>query len=139
MAERLELAAAVRRFSQVLLDSCVLISEFTRRTARLRDINRPQRATSIVVLWEFLHGTEGALLSRSVRGERREWMDQEGILTLRLSNNCSRSFQSLLNVDGVPDIADALLAAESLARGIPLVTSNERHFKVVTGLRYVAW
>jgi len=101
--------------------------------------NRPQRATSIVVLWEFLHGTEGALLSRRVRRERRDWLDQEGIRPLRLSERCSRSFQSLLDVDGVPDIADALLAAESLARGIPVVTSNERHFKVVTGLRYVPW
>jgi predicted nucleic acid-binding protein len=139
MAERLELAAAVRGFAQVLLDSSVLISEFNRSTARLRDINRPQRATSIVVLWEFLHGAKGALLSRRVRGERREWLDQEGILTLRLSERCSKSFQSLLHVEGVPDIADALLAAESLARGIPVVTSNEKHFKVVTGLRYVAW
>ncbi len=33
----------------------------------------------------------------------------------------------------------AVVAAESLAWGIPIVTLNVRHFHPVTGLRYVAW
>ncbi len=139
MAEGLSLEVALRRFSQLLLDTCVLIDEFNRPTGRLHAINRPQRATSIVAAWEFLHGAKGALLSRSGRDDRRTWLTDQGIVTLRLSQGCSKSLESLLNTEGPPSVADSLLAAECLARGIPVVTSNVRDFEAVVGLRYIAW
>lgn len=140
MAEGLALEEALQRFPRLLLDTCVLIDEFTRPTGRLGNINRPQRATSIVALWEFLHGKRGAALPRAVRTERRAWIDEQGIVPLGLSGNCSRSFQSLLVADvAPPSVADSLLAAESLARAMPVVTSNVGDFAGVPGLRYVAW
>lgn len=139
MAEGLRLEDALRRFRQLLLDTCVLIDEFRHPTGRLRAINRPQRVTSIVAVWEFLHGTKGALLPRIGRDDRREWLKDQGILALRLSQGCSKSLESLLNAEGPPSAADSLLAAECLARGIPVVTSNVRDFEAVAGLRYVAW
>jgi predicted nucleic acid-binding protein len=139
MAERLELENALARFDRLLLDTCVLIAEFNRPTGRLRAINRPQRATSKVSLWEFLHGAEGALLSAARRRARRAWLREQDIDELRLSAGASKSFESLLQTAGPPSVADALLAAESLAQTFPIVTSNVKDFEDVAGLRYVAW
>lgn len=119
MAEGLPLEDAVRRFPH---------------------INRAQRATSIVAVWEFLHGARGAALPRVVRADRRRWLNDQGITPLGLSQRCSLSFQSLLGTEeGPPSLADALLAAECLARRRPIVTSNWRDFVAVPGLRYVIW
>lgn len=139
MAAGLDLNEALRLHRHVLLDTCVLIAEFKRPTGRLLGINRPQRATSIIAVWEFLHGSAGALLPARERNDRRSWLDEQGIVRLRLSGNCSRAFEHLLNGEGPVGVADALLAAESLARHYPVVTSNIRHFESITGLRYVAW
>lgn len=139
MAERLTLEDALQKFDRLLLDTCVLIDEFKRQTGRLAGVNRPQRATSIVALWEFFHGAKGALLGREERVARRSWLDEQGITPLRLHQDCSKSFESLLKTEGPPSVADSLLAAECLARGIPVVTSNVRDFEAVAGLRYVAW
>lgn len=140
MAEGLTIEDALRRFPQILLDTCVLIDEFNRPTGRFRDINRAQRATSIVSVWEFLHGAKGATLPREARTARRDWLHEEGITPLRFHHGCSSSFQSLLGIDeGPPSVADSLLAAECLARHVPVVTSNWRDFVAVRGLRYVAW
>lgn len=140
MAEGLILEDAVQRFTKLLLDTCVLIDEFNKATGRLQGINRPQRATSIVALWEFLHGTGGAALPRATRAARRDWLDEQGVVPLRFSHDCSISFQSLLGTDeSPPSVADALLAAECLARRLPIVTSNWQDFVAVPGLRYVVW
>lgn len=140
MAEGLTLEVALQRYPQLLLDTCVLIDEFNRTTTRLGEIRRPQRATSIIAVWEFLHGARGALLPRDTRTARRDWLREQGIIPLVLSAACSRSFQGLLGTEEAPSsVADAILAAESLARGIPVVTRNVKDFENVRGLRYVPW
>lgn len=139
MAEALTFEDARRRFRRLLLDTSVLIDEFKHPTGRLRDINRAQRATSTVALWEFLHEKKGALLSVGERGDRRAWLKEEGVVQLPISTRGSRSFESLLNAEGPPEVADALLAAECLALGVPIVTRNVKDFEAVRGLRYVAW
>ncbi len=140
MAEGLALDDALRLFDRLILDACVLIDEFKTPTGRLQRINRDQRATSILTLWEFLHGTGGAVLSRDTRAARRDWLRDQGIKVLHLHRGCSASFQSLLETDeGPPSVVDSLLAAECLARHFPVVTANVRHFIAVRGLRYVMW
>ena len=139
MAERLDLGHALRRFDKLLLDSCVLIDAFKRPTGRLREINRPQRVTSVGSVWEFLHIEQGRLLPGDERNNRRAWLREQSIRTLPLSPRGTKSFESLLKTEGPPSVADALLAAECLALGVPVVTSNVRHFEPVRGLRYVAW
>lgn len=140
MAEGLTLDEALRRFPQIILDTCVLIDEFKTSTGRLGRINRAQRATSIVAVWEFLHGPKGIPLSRDTQRARRDWLDEQGIPALRLHWKCSISLESMLHTDeGPPSIADSLLAAECLARHAPIITSNWRDFRAVRGLRYVIW
>jgi predicted nucleic acid-binding protein len=139
MAEELLLPVALETYAQLLIDTCVLIDEFRRPTGRLGGINRAQRATSIVSVWEFLHGTRGALLGRLEREERRRWLHDQGIARLRLSPDCSLSFEALLRTEGPPSVADSLLAAECLARRIPVVKRNVADFSNVRGLRYVRW
>jgi predicted nucleic acid-binding protein len=117
----------------------VLIHEFKQATGRLGYVNHRQRATSIVAVWEFLHGARGALLARDERVARQSWLADQGITPLRLHQDCSKSFESLLQTDGPPSVADSLLAAECLARGVPVVTLNVRDFAPVRRLRYVAW
>ena len=139
MAERLELDVALGRFGRLLLDTCVLIDEFKRPTGRLQQINMGQRATSSVAVWEFLHGTKGALLGAGERDARRTWLADQGIDRLPLSQAGSTSFDALLETEGPTGVADAVLAAECLAREIPIVTSNVRDFRAVHGLLYIAW
>src|SRR6266545_4715858 len=102
MAEGLALDDALRLFDRLILDACVLIDEFKTPTGRLQRINRDQRATSILTLWEFLHGTGGAVLSRDTRAARRDWRRDQGIKVLplhrgavRRSRVCSKPMRGL--------------------------------------------
>lgn len=139
MAEGLSLEDALRRFTTLLLDTNVLITEFKTETGRLRDINRPQRATSVVAVWEFVHGGQGALFPGDERRDRRAWLGDQGIVALPLSPGAGKMFERFLEMEGPPSVADALLAAECLALEIPVVTSNVKDFKGVPGLHYVVW
>lgn len=138
-AQRFELETALGRFNRLLLDTCVLISEFKQPTGRLRDMNRPQRATSVVAVWEFLHIKHGVLLPETERRDRRAWLTDQEIVPLSLSAGAGRSFEGLLEAEGPPSVADALLAAQCLFEAIPIVTSNVKDFEDVAGLSYVAW
>jgi predicted nucleic acid-binding protein len=139
MAERLAREDALQEFDLLLLDTCVLIDEFKRPTGRLAEVNLTQRSTSIVAMWEFLHVTAGKLLPAKERADRRGWLNDQGILTLRLSERCGERFEGLLETEGERSLADSLLAAECLAREIPFATRNVKHFVTVPGLRLVEW
>lgn len=138
-AEQIELATAVGRFERLLFDTSVLIDEFKQPSGRIGAINRPQRATSVIALWEFLHGRDGQHLPARERIDRRQWLDDQGIARLSLTAGGGKSFESLLETEGPTGVADALLAAECLARRIPFVTRNVKDFSAVAGLRYIAW
>jgi len=139
MAERLTLEHALRTFNHLLFDTCVLIDEFKHPSGRLAQVNREQRATSTVAMWEFLHVTAGKLLPMLERADRRDWMNVQGIRTLRLSQDCGEYFERLLETEGARSLADSLLAAECLARDIPFATRNARDFVAVPALRLVEW
>jgi predicted nucleic acid-binding protein len=138
-AERLELEAALGQFDRLLLDTCVLIDEFKKPSGRLGAINRPQRATSAVALWEFLHIAKGALLPEAELRDRRAWLVDQDIVALPLSAGVGQSFEDLLETEGPSNVGDAVLAAHCLSEPYPLVTSNVKDFRDVLGLRYVAW
>lgn len=138
MAQLLEVYEAVARYPFLLLDTCVLIDEFHRKSRILRRIRPAQRRTSVVALWEFFHGKEGSQLGWDLRRERRDWLRGQGIHGVGFSSGCNRAFESLLyKEEGPPGVADCLLAAQSLSRGWPLVTSNVRHFQNIRGLQLV--
>jgi predicted nucleic acid-binding protein len=139
MAEHLEIGDALKLYRYLLLDTCVLIEEFLGKSSMLSLIPRGSRRTSVVALWEFVHGKEGTALARDLQKDRRDWLNDQGIIVpAEFSPGCGRTFRSLLWQDeGPPGVVDCLLAAESLARKWPLVTSNVRHFKDVPGLRLV--
>src|SRR6266487_5788073 len=134
-AERLELATALGHFERVLLDTCVLIDEFKKPSGRLIAINRPQRATSVVAVWEFLHVAKGALLPAGERRDRRAWLMDQEIVSLSFGEGAGRSFESLVETEGPASVADAFLAAHCLFEAVPIVTSNVKDFKDVAGLR----
>ena len=140
MAETIELATAVERFPHLVLDTCVLIDALdpTPR-ADLRRIPRSQRRTSPITLFEFLHGVGGQPLAAATQAHRRKWLDRQDI---RYSGPFHRHFAdtlfSVVGRDGCPPaLGDALIAADCLAWGWPLVTVNVRHFEGVQGLRIV--
>lgn len=138
MGEVLDIRAASELHKFLLIDTCVLIYEVRRQVSVLKDIPFDQRRTSVFALWEFLHGKEGATLGRVERAERREWLRDNGIIDVNLHNSACTSFRSLLELEGSPPGAvDCVLAAECLARGWPIVTSNTKHFASVTGLKVV--
>jgi predicted nucleic acid-binding protein len=115
------------------------IDEFKKPSGRLSAINRPQRATSVVAVWEFLHVTKGALLPEVERRDRRAWLSDQEIVTLPFGEGAGRSFEDLVETEGPSSVADAFLVAQCLFQQVPIVTSNVKDFKDVTGLRYVAW
>ena len=137
-AERVELETAIEHFDRLLLDTCVLIDEFKKPSGRLAAINRPQRATSVVAVWEFLHIRSGRL-SEMERRDRRAWLVDQEIAAFPLNEGTGRSFEDLTEEEGPTSVADGLLAAQCLFEAVPLVTSNLKDFKDVVGLRYVAW
>lgn len=139
-ARELTLAQALAVSDVVLLDTCILIAEHNGAApdATLPLIPRPQRRTSSVALWEFLHGQGGGLIAVELRTRRRRWLEQQGIGIFELSSRVSRTFRSLLDVqDGPPGAVDCLLAAEAVAHRCPLVTYNVRDFQHVSGLLLV--
>lgn len=60
----------------LLLDTNLLIHEFKRQVSVLGEIPRPQRATSTVAVWEFVHLDDGRMIARAERMERKAWMDR---------------------------------------------------------------
>lgn len=138
MAERLDIADALAHHKFVLLDTCVLINDILGHSSILARINRPQRRTSVLCLWELIHGAAGAPLGRNDAQRRREWLDDQGIIVVDLAEKSCQSFRALLKSEASPPSAvDCLLAAEAIARGWPLVTNNAKHFLGVSGLRLV--
>ena len=61
MAVILDLEAAIRTHT-LLLDTNLLINEFRGPASVLRKIPRPQRFTSPIAVWEFVHLQDGQLL-----------------------------------------------------------------------------
>lgn len=139
MAVILDLTAAIRR-SALLLDTNLLIHEFKRQVSVLGEIPRPQRATSPVAVWEFVHLEGGRMIAHAERMECKAWMDQQGIRSVWVSPGSEQAFQSLLWHTNCPaGVADCLLAAESISRKWPLVTRNTKHFDDVPGMFLVPY
>lgn len=139
MAVILDLEAAIRKYT-LLLDTSLLIHEFKRQVSVLGKIPRPQRATSPVAVWEFVHLDDGRLIPHAERMERKAWMDRQQIRSVWLSPGSGRAFQGLLWHTSCPaGVADCLLAAESISRKWPLVTRNIKHFDDVRGMFVVPY
>lgn len=140
MATVLDLEVAIRKHTHLLLDTTLLIHEFTRQVSVLAKIPRPQRATSPVAVWEFVHLGDGRLIAHAERRERRTWMDRQEIRSMWVSPNSEQAFHSLLWRASCPvGVADCLLAAESISRNWPLVTRNVKHFDDVPGMLVVPY
>ncbi len=65
----MDLEAAIRKHI-LLLDTNLLINEFKRAASVLGKIPRPQRFTSPIAVWEFVHLDEGRLIAHAERMER---------------------------------------------------------------------
>jgi len=138
MADQLALEAAIERYPRLLLDTTLLIHEYTRQVDLLREIPRPQRATSLVAVWEFLHRKGGQVIGFAERDARRTWMNDHQIQPVWLWPGAEHSFRNF--VRHYPyGVVDCLLAAESTSRGWPLVTNNARHFADVPGMLLVPY
>jgi predicted nucleic acid-binding protein len=139
MATILDLQVAIQTYT-LLLDTNLLIHEFKRQVNVLGKIPRPQRATSLVTVWEFVHLEDGQLIAHAERQERRTWMDRQGIRSVWVSPGSQQAFQALLWHTNCPaGVADCLLAAESISRQWPLVTRNVRHFDDVPGMLVIPY
>jgi predicted nucleic acid-binding protein len=138
MAVLLELEAAVGRHARLLLDTTLLIHEYTRTVHLLRRIPPPQRATSLVAVWEFLHLRDGQVISRKERDARRTWMEEQQIEQHWLSAGSDQAFRNLV-LRYQHGVVDCLLAADSTSRGWPLVTNNVQHFEDVPGMFLVPY
>jgi predicted nucleic acid-binding protein len=140
VATKLELTAAIKQYRCLLLDTNLLIDEFKRHVNVLAGIPRPQRFTSLVAVWEFVHLGDGQLIAHVERTDRRNWMERHEIRSVWLSSGSEQTFRNLLWHTGGPrGVADRLLAAESISRKWPLVTRNVKDFDDVDGLMIVPY
>jgi len=140
MADKLDLEVAVGRYNRLLLDTNLLIHEFKRQANVLAKIPRPQRVTSLVAVWEFVHLQGGQLIAEDERTARRTWVDQQQIRLEWLSPKSEHAFRNLVWRANFPHgVVDCLLAAESMSRKWPLVTRNTKHFDDVPGMYVVPY
>jgi len=138
MATQLALDAAVALHPRLLLDTTLLIDEYTRQRQVLREIPRPQRSTSLFSVWEFLHRRDGQIIGIAERNARMTWMDDHQIQRVWLWPGTEHAFRNFVQ-HYQHGAVDCLLAAESTSRGWPLVTRNVQHFADVRGMFVVPY
>lgn len=116
--------------NQLLVDTDILIAYINRRAYRSYLENPQARIYYSVV-------TKKELLSK--RGLRDS--ERRAILTLlyrfrliRIDQRVAKEYSHLRSRCPSLDRGDALIAASALARRLPLLTQNRRHFRVVRGL-----
>lgn len=136
MARRIVLSEAVAENLPVLFDTNILIREFNSGNPQtIRTVATRNRHTSVVSLWEFLRGTGGALLPVTLRRDRNAWLHELEIERTEISRPGSKTFATLVSKDAAPpDMEDCLIAADALARGWAVATSNVQDFEMIDGL-----
>ena len=108
--------------------------------SELRRRSPTEVCTSSIVVGEL----ELGVARRGSRRLRRE-LDRfySGLEVLPYDVEAARRYGRLvaaLLADGVPiGVEDTMVAAQSLSRGLTLVTHNLRHFQRVRGLKVVDW
>lgn len=137
-AQWLLLRVAVEGPRPLLFDTCVLIDAYERRPTPIDQVPLPLRQTTVVAAYQFLRSSSGP---RPDYRERKDWLADKGIRIRGFrTGEDAQAFRWLIGTArGPPDLADALIAAESIDRRSPLVTANDKHFEQVDGLTLVDW
>ena len=135
MAATIELEVAIRQYATILIDTCVLIDAVSGKETALLRVPRGARRIPTVVEWEFLRHSTGP---RTDLIKRRQWLRNQGLQAVSMNKDTDATLRSLLLHGGAPGpFADALIAAEAIRLGCPLVTSNTKHFLAVQHLMLV--
>lgn len=116
---------------------------------RLRDLDDPNVATTVITRIEILRGrfdfllkaADGAQLLRAQQLLSRSEELLAQIVTLPLDERLVREFDRLRSQKALAKMgrADLLIASMALAHRATLVTRNVRHFSRVPGLMVVNW
>lgn len=116
---------------------------------RLRDLDDPNVATTVVTRIEILRGRFEFLLkaadsaqllrAQQILGRSEELLAQ--IVTLPVDESSAQEFDRLRSHTNLAKIgrADLLIASIALAHRATLVTRNVRHFSRIPGLALVNW
>jgi predicted nucleic acid-binding protein len=123
----------------MLFDTDVLIWNLrgNERAAELLD-NTNDFSLSAVSYMELVQGvrdkSELAILRRSLQywGARVEPLDQE------ISSRAMFLVETYALSHGL-QVADALIAATAISLGIPLVTANDKHYRMIDGLELITF
>lgn len=122
----------------VVLDSTVLI-DYTRANQKAHAFLAATRSTSTlathaVVVAEVLSGARDKTEMREIE----ETLAPLRMLTPHASDftTCLALLRQHLLAGGV-DWPDCLIAATCLRRGLPIATTNDKHFKAIRGLRVI--
>lgn len=116
---------------------------------RLRDLDDPTVATTVITRVEILRGrfefllkaADGAQLLRAQQLLSRSEELLAQIVTLPLDERSAQEFDRLRSRKGLAKVgrADLLIASIALAHRATLVTRNVRHFSRIPGLMVVNW
>lgn len=135
MAARVEFDVAARKYAAILFDTCVLIDAWAGRETPLSRVPRAARRIPTVVEWEFLRAPAGP---RSDLIPRREWLRDQGLQAVVMIRATDATLRSIMRHGDAPgSLADAIIAAEAIRLGCPLITSNVKHFASIQHLLLV--
>ncbi len=118
----------------MLFDTDVLIDLFRgSRSAQSAVLGDPEPALSAVSYLELLQGVRSKAEIKVLREDLRALEAHILPLDPEISHRAILLMEAYRPAHGL-QMADALIAATALERGLTLVTRNVRHFKAVTGL-----
>ena len=122
-----------------IFDTDVLIHFFRRHTEAIRIIEaEPNRAISDVTYMEVMQGARSKKEMLVIRGFLSEFEFQRLPLTENIGHRASLYIEEFALPSGL-HLTDALIASTAMERGLPLVTGNVKHFKMIPGLQVKAF
>ncbi|NQV40746.1 MAG: type II toxin-antitoxin system VapC family toxin [Candidatus Marinimicrobia bacterium] len=118
----------------MLIDTNVLIW-YLRGNERSRDVveNLPGFSLSVVTYMELVQGMRNQRELSELRRALRDWKAEILYINEEISSKAMFLVERHFLSDSMR-LADALIASTALTNGIPILTANDKHYKVVNQL-----
>ncbi len=118
----------------MLIDTDVLIW-YLRGNEKARDVveNSPGFSLSVVTYMELVQGMRNQRELSELRRALREWKAEILYIDEEISSKAMFLVERHFLSDSMR-LADALIASTALTNGIPILTANDKHYKVLNQL-----
>jgi len=119
----------------MLIDTDVLIWYLKgNEKARLAIENLPAFLISVITYMELVQGMRNQHELRELRRALKDWKANILYIDEEISSKAMFLVERHFLSDSIR-LADALIASTALANGLPILTANDKHYKVVNQLK----